>query len=98
MGPPACCRLGQEEHPMTEAAVALEQLWSLAGGDPGALERINLTGADPMLPTDFKIGAAASAVIGAGALPAPPPWRHRTARGQPGSVVKPAALAAVPSP
>ncbi|PYO37792.1 MAG: carnitine dehydratase [Candidatus Rokuibacteriota bacterium] len=79
---------------MTEAAVALEQLWSVAGGDPGALEQITLTGADPLLPTDFKIGTAASAVIGAGALAAAELWRHRTARGQSVSVDMRAAVAA----
>src|SRR6266536_471412 len=56
MGPQAFRRLGEEESPMADAAVALEQLWSVAGGDPGALERITLSGADPLLPTEFKIG------------------------------------------
>ena len=79
---------------MSEAAVALEQIWSPAGGDPGALERITLTGADPLLPTDFKIGTAASAVIGAGALAAAELWRLRTGRGQSVSVDARAAVAA----
>src|SRR6266511_3616025 len=94
MGPQACRRLGQEENPMSEAAVALEQIWSPAGGDPGALERTTLTGADPLLPTDFKIGTAASAVIGAGALAAAELWRLRTGRGQSVSVDARAAVAA----
>src|SRR6266542_465764 len=94
MGPQAFRRLGEEESPMADAAVALEQLWSVAGGDPGALERITLSGADPLLPTEFKIGSAASAVIGAGALAAAELWRLRTGRGQSVSVDLRGAVAA----
>jgi crotonobetainyl-CoA:carnitine CoA-transferase CaiB-like acyl-CoA transferase len=78
----------------TDAAVALETLWSLAGGDPAALERATLTGADPILPTDFKIGTAASAVIAAGALAASEIWRLRTGRSQSVAVDLRAAVAA----
>jgi len=77
-----------------DAAVALESLWSLAGGDPTALERATLTGADPILPTDFKIGTAASAVIAAGALAASEIWRLRTGRSQSVAVDLRAAVAA----
>jgi crotonobetainyl-CoA:carnitine CoA-transferase CaiB-like acyl-CoA transferase len=77
-----------------DAAVALESLWSLAGGDPTALERATLTGADPILPTDFKIGTAASAVIAAGALAASEIWRLRTGRRQSVAVDLRAAVAA----
>jgi len=77
-----------------DAAVALESLWSLAGGDPAALERATLTGADPILPTDFKIGTAASAVIAAGALAASEIWRLRTGRSQSVAVDLRAAVAA----
>ena len=79
---------------MIDASVALEQLWAQAGGDPVALERIRLTGADPMLPTDFRIGTAASAVIAATALAATELWRLRTGRGQSVSVDMRAAVAA----
>jgi crotonobetainyl-CoA:carnitine CoA-transferase CaiB-like acyl-CoA transferase len=78
----------------TDAAVALETLWTLAGCDPAALERVTLTGADPILPTDFKIGTAASSVIAAGALAASEIWRLRTGRGQSVSVDLRAAVAA----
>ena len=77
-----------------DAAVALESLWSRAGGDPTALERATLTGADPILPTDFKIGTAASAVIAAGALAASEIWRLRTGRSQSVAVDLRAAVAA----
>jgi len=77
-----------------DPVAALETLWSLAGGEPAALERATLTGADPILPTDFKIGTAASAVIAAGALAASEIWRLRTGRGQAVAVDLRAAVAA----
>src|SRR3989338_2017754 len=79
---------------MIGAPAALAQLWHPAGGDPAALERATLTGADPLLPTDFKIGTAASAVIAATALAATELWRLRTGRGQSVSVDLRAAVAA----
>lgn len=78
----------------TDASVALEDLWGRVGGDPTALERATLTGADPVLPTDFKIGTAASAVIAASALAATEIWRLRTGRGQSVAVDLRAAVAA----
>ena len=78
----------------SDAFRALEDLWKIAGGEPAALERVTLTGADPILPTDFKIGTAASAVIGAGALAASELWRLRTGRGQSVSVDLRSAVAA----
>ena len=78
----------------TDARAALEDLWRRAGGEPGALERVTLAGADPILPTDFKIGTAASATIAAGALAATEIWRLRTGREQAVSVDLRAAVAA----
>ena len=78
----------------TDAFRALEDLWRIGGCDPAALERATLTGADPLLPTDFKIGTAASAVIGASALAASELWRLRTGRGQSVSVDLRSAVAA----
>jgi crotonobetainyl-CoA:carnitine CoA-transferase CaiB-like acyl-CoA transferase len=77
-----------------DAFTALESLWSLAGCDPAALERVTLTGADPILPTDFKIGTAASALIAASALAAGEIWRLRTGRAQSVAVDLRAAVAA----
>jgi crotonobetainyl-CoA:carnitine CoA-transferase CaiB-like acyl-CoA transferase len=79
---------------MTEASAALAELWSAADGDPAALARITLTGADPILPTDFKIATAASAVIGASALAAAEFWRLGSGRPQSVSVEARAAAAA----
>ena len=75
-------------------SATLEQLWSQAGADPTALGRATLTGADPILPTDFKIGTAASAVIAATALAATELWRLGTGRGQSVAVDLRAAVAA----
>jgi crotonobetainyl-CoA:carnitine CoA-transferase CaiB-like acyl-CoA transferase len=77
-----------------DAATALEKLWALGGCEPAALERVALTGADPILPTDFKIGTAATVVIAAGALAASEIWRLRTGRAQSVSVDLRAAVAA----
>jgi crotonobetainyl-CoA:carnitine CoA-transferase CaiB-like acyl-CoA transferase len=73
---------------------ALEQVWAAAGGDPAALERVSLTGDDPMLPTDVRIGTAAAAVIAATGLAASELWRLRTGRAQSVAVEVRAAIAA----
>ena len=39
---------------------ALQQIWTSAACEPAALERVTLTGDDPMLPTDVRIGTAAA--------------------------------------
>ncbi len=73
---------------------ALEQIWTSAGCEPAALERVTLTGDDPMLPTDVRIGTAASAVIAATALGATEVWRVGTGRAQSVAVDMRAAIAA----
>jgi len=72
----------------------LAGLWKTADGDTAALSRITLTGGDPVLPTDFRIGTAALATIGATALAATELWRQRTGRAQRASVDVRAAIAA----
>lgn len=79
---------------MSDTAIAVEELWRTAGGDPAALERLALSGRDPMLGTDIKIGTAASAVIAATGLAAAEMWRLRTGRTQTVSVDVRAAIAA----
>jgi hypothetical protein len=79
---------------MTAASAALEELWQHAGGDPSVLEHVTLTGDDPILPTDFKIGTAASALIAATALAAGELWSQRTGRRQSVAVALRAAVAA----
>jgi crotonobetainyl-CoA:carnitine CoA-transferase CaiB-like acyl-CoA transferase len=60
----------------------LARLWSAAGGEPEALARANLTGAEPALPSSFRVGAAAQATIAAAGLAAAEIWRRRTGRAQ----------------
>ncbi len=56
----------------------LGALWLDAGGDPDALNDITLTGADPALPSIFRIGTAAAVTIGAASLAAAEFWRSRS--------------------
>lgn len=75
-------------------STALSDLWHRAGGDPLGLRRASVSGNDPVLPTDFQIGTAASALIAATALAATEVWRTRTGRAQAISVDVRAAAAA----
>ena len=60
----------------------LSDLWSAGGGEPAALESVTLTGAEPALPSSFRVGAAAQASIAAAGLAAAELWRQRTGRSQ----------------
>jgi len=51
-------------------------LWQSAGGDAAALSQLKLSGSDPVLPSSFRIGAAAQASIAAAGLAAAE-LRHR---------------------
>lgn len=56
----------------------LANLWTLAGGDPAALEVVTLTGEEPQLPSSFRVGAAAQASIAASGLAAAEIWKLRS--------------------
>ncbi|HKW54442.1 MAG TPA: acyl-CoA hydratase, partial [Stellaceae bacterium] len=62
---------------MTSAA--LHELLGIAGL---SAQRIEITGADPVLPTPFRIGAAGAATIAASGLAAAELWQARTGRSQ----------------
>jgi hypothetical protein len=64
----------------------LRDLWSAAAGDPAALADVELTGADPALPSSFRVGSAAQATIAAAGLAAAEVWRQRTKSSQAVSV------------
>src|SRR5207249_844961 len=66
----------------TAPAQALSALWREFGGDPAALENIELTGTDPVLPSSFPVGTAAQASIAAAALAAAELHRLRTGERQ----------------
>jgi crotonobetainyl-CoA:carnitine CoA-transferase CaiB-like acyl-CoA transferase len=67
---------------MGTAGDALREIWRLGGGDPAALERVTLTGADPVLPSSFHVGDFAQAAIAATGLAAAELWKLRTGRAQ----------------
>jgi crotonobetainyl-CoA:carnitine CoA-transferase CaiB-like acyl-CoA transferase len=50
--------------------LALQELWGAAGMPAQALEQVSLSGAEPVLPSSFKVGTAAQAAIAAAALAA----------------------------
>ena len=77
---------------MLRARSARSGLWPSC--DPAALDCVRLTGADPILPGTFKVGAAASATIAASGLAAAEIWRLRSGRAQTVSVDMRAAAAA----
>lgn len=60
----------------------LANLWSLGDGAPDALGRVTLTSAEPVLPSSFRVGAAAQASIATSALAAAEMHRQRTRRSQ----------------
>ncbi len=55
---------------MFNSDTALSDIWRTVGGDALALARVRLTGAEPALPSSFKVGTAAQATIAAAALAA----------------------------
>jgi crotonobetainyl-CoA:carnitine CoA-transferase CaiB-like acyl-CoA transferase len=67
---------------MTDASSALAALWRHAGHDTAALESIEFTGREPVLPSSFAVGTAAQASIAASALAAAELWQLRSGRRQ----------------
>jgi crotonobetainyl-CoA:carnitine CoA-transferase CaiB-like acyl-CoA transferase len=56
----------------------LADLWTSAGGDPAALDHVTLTGDEPLLPSTFRVAAAAQASIAASGLAAAQIWQARS--------------------
>ena len=61
---------------------ALAEIWRAAGQPEAALDAIELTGVEPVLPSSFAVGTAAQTTIAAAALAAGELWRLRTGRRQ----------------
>ena len=74
--------MSERQHGGALSSSILGDLWSAAAGDPAALDRVRLTGADPALPSSFRVGTAAQATIAATGLAATEIWRQRTGRMQ----------------
>ena len=64
----------------------LTQLWTVAGGHPAALDAVTLTGAEPQLPSSFRVAAAAQTSIAASGLAAAEIWKLRSGQAQEVSV------------
>src|SRR3984957_13269240 len=60
----------------------LADLWTLAGGDPSALEAVTLTGEEPQLPSSFRVAGAAQASVAAAGLAAAQIWKWRSGQSQ----------------
>ena len=75
----------------TAAQTALTELLTLGGLPASAADRVDLNGEDPVLPTQFKIGAAGGAVLAATGVAVSELWRLQTGRTQTVTVDVPAA-------
>jgi crotonobetainyl-CoA:carnitine CoA-transferase CaiB-like acyl-CoA transferase len=70
----------------------LADLWTSAGGEPAALDHVTLTGDEPLLPSTFRVAAAAQASIAASGLAAAHIWQARTGQSQAVTVDMPHAM------
>src|SRR6202047_2540826 len=68
--------------PMQTPREILADLWTLAGGEPSALDAVTLTGEEPQLPSSFRVAAAAQASIAAAGLAAAHIWKLRSGQSQ----------------
>ncbi len=71
---------------MKSSSEILQNLWTLAGGDPSALNSVKLTGTAPLLPSSFAIDTAAQVTVAAAGLAAAEIWKQRSGEGQDVSV------------
>src|SRR5882757_7531009 len=60
----------------------LGDIWTLASGDPAALDAVTLTGDEPQLPSSFRVAAAAQASVAATGLAAAEIWKLRSGQSQ----------------
>ena len=60
----------------------LTELWGSASGEASALDTVTLTGEEPILPSSFRVAAAAQASIAASGLAAAEIWKLRSGEGQ----------------
>jgi crotonobetainyl-CoA:carnitine CoA-transferase CaiB-like acyl-CoA transferase len=69
---------------MKTVAEIIRQIWShqTASVEAPPLDRLTLTGAEPALPSSFRVGAFAQAALAANGLMASEIWRDRTGRVQ----------------
>ncbi|MGE0419547.1 MAG: CoA transferase, partial [Acetobacteraceae bacterium] len=86
---------------MTDTAVSLratlDELMTLGGLPLSAAERVDFTGDDPVLPTQYRIGTAGAGVLAATGVAASELWKLKTGRGQTLSVDVPSAAVSLRS-
>lgn len=82
---------------MVEPRSIVARLWAEARHDPSALDRLHLTGAEPVLPSSFPVSAATQASIAVSALAAGEIWQARKGSRQDVGVDMRAAAAAARS-
>jgi crotonobetainyl-CoA:carnitine CoA-transferase CaiB-like acyl-CoA transferase len=80
-----------------DPSALLGQIWNDFGHQADGLSQLELTGAEPVLPSSFAVGTAAQVAIGASALAAAEIWRARSGRSQTVGVDLRAAAAAARS-
>lgn len=71
---------------MQSPAGILKDIWTSAGGDKAALERVHLTGDEPQIPSSFRVAVAGQTTIAAAGLAAAEIWRLRSGEAQDVSV------------
>ncbi|NUS20514.1 MAG: CoA transferase [Mesorhizobium sp.] len=71
---------------MQSPSSILEKIWTSAGGDAAALERVRLTGEEPQIPSSFRVAVAGQTTIAAAGLAAAEIWRLRSGQTQDVSV------------
>ncbi len=67
---------------MIDARTALTTLWSELKQDSAALDQVDFTGTEPVLPSSFAVGTALQIAVAASALAAAEIWRARSGRRQ----------------
>jgi crotonobetainyl-CoA:carnitine CoA-transferase CaiB-like acyl-CoA transferase len=67
---------------MIDPRAVLSAAWTGLGHDPAALDRVDLAGAEPVLPSSFAVGTAMQASVAASALAAAEVWKARTGKTQ----------------
>jgi crotonobetainyl-CoA:carnitine CoA-transferase CaiB-like acyl-CoA transferase len=75
-------RKRERSHPMQTPHDVLAELWTAAGGDAAALDAVTLGGEEPVVPSSFRVAAAAQASIAAAGLAAAEIWKLRSGHGQ----------------
>lgn len=60
----------------------LKDIWTSAGADAAALERVRLAGEEPQIPSSFRVAVAGQTTIAAAGLAAAEIWRLRSGEAQ----------------